>query len=248
MRAALKPFGYYEPTVRSKLDDLQCGNWRVTIDIEPGQPVVMESVTIAVHGPGCGRPAVRAASGGKPAAAPRRPPEPRRLREDQGRPAAHRRDLRLSGRAPAAQRAAGGCRRTHSQARCSSSKPASATASAPTTIEQDAIDERAACAVSSATARTSPSISRRCCARSSRSMTASTSPTWKCCPARRTSTTHVVPISLRADANRRHRYSFGVGYGTDTQERGRITWEDRRVNRAGIASASSSRPPRSRKA
>ena len=56
VRAALKPFGYYEPTVHSELEDLHSGNWRVTIDVQPGQPVVMENVTIAVHGPGADDP------------------------------------------------------------------------------------------------------------------------------------------------------------------------------------------------
>jgi translocation and assembly module TamA len=45
--------------------------------------------------------------------------------------------------------------------------------------------------------------------------------------------THIVPMTLRAEPNRRHRYSVGAGYGTDTQERGRLTWEDRRVNNSG---------------
>src|SRR4029077_15443482 len=27
---------------------------------------------------------------------------------------------------------------------------------------------------------------------------------------------HIVPISITAEPNRRHRYSYGVGYGTDT--------------------------------
>ena len=44
---------------------------------------------------------------------------------------------------------------------------------------------------------------------------------------------HIVPVSIRADANRRHRYSFGAGYGTDTNVRGTLQWEDRRINTAG---------------
>ena len=44
---------------------------------------------------------------------------------------------------------------------------------------------------------------------------------------------HIVPISIVAEPNRRHRYSYGVGYGTDTQVRGTVAWEDRRVNQRG---------------
>ncbi len=42
-----------------------------------------------------------------------------------------------------------------------------------------------------------------------------------------------VPVSITADPNRRHRYSFGVGYGTDTQVRGTVAWEVRRMNSRG---------------
>jgi translocation and assembly module TamA len=42
-----------------------------------------------------------------------------------------------------------------------------------------------------------------------------------------------VPIGIDAEPNRRHRYQYGVGYGTDTQVRGTIAWEDRRINYAG---------------
>ena len=56
VRAALKPFGYYEPAIRSKLDKRGAKDWRVAIDIDPGKPIVMEGVTIAVHGPGADDP------------------------------------------------------------------------------------------------------------------------------------------------------------------------------------------------
>src|SRR4051812_31231650 len=50
--AALKPFGYYEPKSRAELRDLGSGNWRVVIDVEPGQPVLMGTVEVRVTGPG----------------------------------------------------------------------------------------------------------------------------------------------------------------------------------------------------
>jgi translocation and assembly module TamA len=43
----------------------------------------------------------------------------------------------------------------------------------------------------------------------------------------------LVPLSIRAEPNRRNRYSFGVGYGTDTDVRGTLQWEDRRINKSG---------------
>jgi translocation and assembly module TamA len=45
--------------------------------------------------------------------------------------------------------------------------------------------------------------------------------------------THTVPITVRAKTNKRNNYAISVGYGTDTRARGKLTWTDRLVNRAG---------------
>jgi translocation and assembly module TamA len=42
-----------------------------------------------------------------------------------------------------------------------------------------------------------------------------------------------VPIKISAEPNRRHRYAASLGYGTDTDVRGKFTWDNRRVNRDG---------------
>ncbi len=42
-----------------------------------------------------------------------------------------------------------------------------------------------------------------------------------------------VPVKIRADASRRHRYSVGAGYATDTGIRGTFGYEDRRINSLG---------------
>jgi translocation and assembly module TamA len=44
---------------------------------------------------------------------------------------------------------------------------------------------------------------------------------------------HLVPVSITAEPNRRHRFDYAVGYGTDTEARGTVAWENRRVNTAG---------------
>jgi translocation and assembly module TamA len=46
-------------------------------------------------------------------------------------------------------------------------------------------------------------------------------------------TAHTVPIMIRAEPNRRSRYSLGAGYGSDTGPRGTARWENRRVNHLG---------------
>ncbi len=45
--------------------------------------------------------------------------------------------------------------------------------------------------------------------------------------------TLAVPVSIRAEPNRRSRYQFGGGYGTDTLIRGTASWENRLINRRG---------------
>ncbi|MEY4761585.1 MAG: hypothetical protein RLZZ200_1441 [Pseudomonadota bacterium] len=57
VRSALKPLGYYEPVVKAALEPgRENGDWRIRIDIEPGKPVVIGSVLIAVEGGGASDP------------------------------------------------------------------------------------------------------------------------------------------------------------------------------------------------
>jgi translocation and assembly module TamA len=42
-----------------------------------------------------------------------------------------------------------------------------------------------------------------------------------------------VPIEVATTPGKRHRYSFGVGYGTDTGARGTVGYRNRRINRRG---------------
>ena len=44
---------------------------------------------------------------------------------------------------------------------------------------------------------------------------------------------HVVPVNIRARTGRRDRYQFGGGYGTDTGPRGTFLWDRRLVNGSG---------------
>jgi translocation and assembly module TamA len=45
--------------------------------------------------------------------------------------------------------------------------------------------------------------------------------------------TLTVPITIEADPIRQHRYSVSLGYGTDTSVRGKFAWDNRRVNQRG---------------
>lgn len=45
--------------------------------------------------------------------------------------------------------------------------------------------------------------------------------------------THTVPIAVSAEPARKNRYAASLGYATDTRVRGKLTWDNRRVNRGG---------------
>jgi translocation and assembly module TamA len=45
--------------------------------------------------------------------------------------------------------------------------------------------------------------------------------------------THEVPLAVRAEKNKRNRYAIAGGYGTDTNVRGKLTWDDRYRNSRG---------------
>lgn len=42
-----------------------------------------------------------------------------------------------------------------------------------------------------------------------------------------------VPIEVTTEAQKKHRYTFGIGYGTDTGARGSLGWVNRRINLRG---------------
>ncbi|MGH8298678.1 MAG: autotransporter assembly complex protein TamA [Steroidobacteraceae bacterium] len=56
VQSALRPFGYFQPTVHSSVTASGPGNWQVAITIQPGQPVILKSVDVRVAGPGATSP------------------------------------------------------------------------------------------------------------------------------------------------------------------------------------------------
>jgi translocation and assembly module TamA len=56
VRSALRPFGYFQPTVSSSVAASSPGNWKVSITIHPGPPVILEHVDVRVVGPGAASP------------------------------------------------------------------------------------------------------------------------------------------------------------------------------------------------
>jgi len=231
VKSALRPFGYYEPVVHTRLTDTGNGrDWRVRIDVEPGAPIVLGTVTVEVTGPGATDPIfehvlkdVRMHSG-------------ERLRHADY-------DAAKAG----LQRAAASygyldARFVTSELRVD---PPHHTADArleldsgvryrfgPTTIEQTVISD---------------SLARRFLRYKEGDPYDATEllrtqfalddsqyfSTLEVLPGERDRATHVVPIDIRAQTSRRHRYQFGFGYGTDTGARGIIGWDDRHIDEAG---------------
>ena len=230
VRAALKPFGYYDPTVHSKLDKHGAKDWRVTIDIDPGQPIVMEDISVKVRGPGANDPLFASIT---------------------TKPPLHRGD-RLShaaydGIKGNLQRTAAtygyfDARMVRSELRVD---PQAHTASATleletgeryrfgaTSIEQDAVDERLVRRF--IRYKTNDPFDLTQLLRTQFALDDSQYfSNVEVLPGTADKSTRIVPVSIRADLSRRYRYTFGVGYATDTQERVTATWEDRRVNRLG---------------
>src|SRR5258708_27980328 len=55
VRDALRPYGYYAPTVNATLTPMDNQrNWRVQIEIDPGEPVLFDTISVLVHGAGAG--------------------------------------------------------------------------------------------------------------------------------------------------------------------------------------------------
>src|SRR5258706_5756200 len=51
VRDALRPYGYYAPTVSSTLTAVDNQrDWHVQIDIDPGEPVLLDTISVLVHG------------------------------------------------------------------------------------------------------------------------------------------------------------------------------------------------------
>lgn len=63
VREALEPFGYYDPKVAVSLTTLSDGKFRLTVNVEPGIPVRITSISIGVRGPGAGNEVIRDETG-----------------------------------------------------------------------------------------------------------------------------------------------------------------------------------------
>ncbi|MCP5339286.1 MAG: BamA/TamA family outer membrane protein [Steroidobacteraceae bacterium] len=229
-RNALRPFGYYEPKVETQVTRSSGRNWRARIRIEPGLPVIMEDVVVQVLGPGAENPSLHAIVANPPL----RPGGPlnhaayETIKNDLTRTAATLGYLEakllkneLVVNPPARVASATLTLETGPRYRFGA-----------TTIEQDIINAsllRRFVRYEQDDPYDATQLLRTQFALDDSQYFS----TVEVLPGEPDREEHVVPVSIRAEPNRRDRYSVGFGYGTDTELRGTLTWENRRINTRG---------------
>ena len=230
VESALKPFGYYEPKVESEVKDLGRGDWRISIEINPGQPVLLDKIDVHVNGPGALDPLFERITVNPP------------LHTGDRLNHATYESLKTDLQRTAATYGYLDAKLTRSELVVD---PKNHTANVAlemetgeryrfgkTTIEQTSVRDslvrlylryqegdyfdltqilRTQFALDDAQYFTNLEV----------------------LPQDADHQTHTVPVDIHADKSRRHRYSVGAGYATDTGARGTLTWENRRVNSRG---------------
>jgi translocation and assembly module TamA len=231
VRQALKPFGFYEPTVQASVEHLPNGrDWRVTLKIDLGPPVVLEEAKVEVTGPGAEEAMFRdliADADLKP-----------------GRRLSHAAYDQLKGDLQRTALGSGFLDARFVRHELLVDPPSHRAWAylvldtgqryrfGATEIEQSAID---------------PQLVRRYLRyregdyfEASRLLTTQFVlddtqyfSTVEIIPGARDTQTLTVPVTIRAQPSKKNKYTVGFGYGTDTRFRGTIAWDNRRINRKG---------------
>jgi translocation and assembly module TamA len=228
-RAALEPLGYYEPEVTYEAKQEGDG-WRVTIHVTPGRPVRLSEVAVNVTGPGADARAIRevvAAQELKPGLRLNHGTYERvkgallRAAKNDGYLDAHltKNELvidRVERRATATIEVDTGKRYSYGEIK----------------IAQDVINDgsmRRLLRMKEGDPYTLDSLLRtQYVLDDSQYFSAVNIETGA---VDREALT--VPMTVSAQPNRRHRFATSLGYGTDTEVRGKFTWDNRRVNDDG---------------
>ena len=228
-RAALEPLGYYEPEVTYEGEQAG-GGWRVTIHVRPGRPVRLSETSVTATGPGANERAIREvieAEDLKPGLRLNHGTYERvkavllRAAKNEGYLDARltKNDLvidRQERRAVATIELETGQRYSYGEIN----------------IAQDVIDDdsmRRLLRMKQGDPYTLDSLLRTQYVLDDSQYFATVN--------LETGTVDrealAVPITVSAEPNRKHRFATSLGYGTDTEVRGKFTWDNRRVNRDG---------------
>ena len=228
--SALRPFGYYEPTVRTDLSRTAPGEWRARITIEPGVPVLIDDVAVEVSGPGLEHPAFRAVLDALPLRRGARlnhatydglKGELRRLAATLGYA-----EARLTANEMLVDLA------SHTARIRLAMETGPRYSFGATTITQRSLEEdllRRYLRFRESDPYDATELLRTQFALDD-SQYFSTVEVIAGEPDR---ANLLIPVDIRAEPNRRNRYSVGVGYATDSKARGTLSWENRRLNDRG---------------
>jgi translocation and assembly module TamA len=228
--SALRPFGFYEPKVESTVTDEGRENWRVVINIDPGRPVLVDQVNVRVTGPGGNDPLFQRIL--------RNLPMRRGDRLSHATYDALRADLQRTA-------ATYGYLDANLVRNQLIVDPPNHTANieleletgrryrfGATTIEQSVISDklvRRYLRYREGEYFDLTQVLRTQFALDDAQYFANL----EVLPGDPDREALTVPVKVRADAGRRHRYSIGAGYATDTGIRGTLGYEDRRINSLG---------------
>jgi translocation and assembly module TamA len=228
-RTALRPFGYYEPRVETRLDRTDDG-WKAVVTIDPGTPVVLVAQVVEVTGPGRDEGFMRRALERSP------------LRT--GERLSHAAYDQLKGELLRAALGNGflDAEFTASeltvdpQARTARARLTLATGEryrfGPTTIEQSVVRDslvRRYLRFREGDWYDAEALLRTQFALDDSQYFSLT----EVLAQERDRAARTVPIRITSEPNNRHVYTIAAGYGTDTGARGTLGWENRRFNDRG---------------
>lgn len=228
--AALKPFGYYEPQVQSNVTRADNGDWHVVIDINPGTPVLVDQISVRVEGPGQSDPLFQRIL--------------RRLPLKSGERLSHKayEDIKNDLQRTAATYGYLDAKLVRNEMVVD---PPNHTANieleldtgeryrfGATTITQHVIKDslvRRYLRYHEGEPFDLTQVLRTQFALDDSQYFANL----EVLPSEPDRETHIVPITIKAEASRRHRYSLGAGYATDTGWRATVGFQDHRINDSG---------------
>ncbi|MBV9621627.1 MAG: hypothetical protein JO341_11470, partial [Gammaproteobacteria bacterium] len=228
--AALRPFGLYAPQVQSSVTRDGSGTWRVRVDITPGEPVRVEHIDVRVDGPGEHDPLFERIL--------------RHLPLRPGQPLSHRayEDIKSDLQRTAATYGYLDARLIRNELVVDPPNHKANIALeldtgeryhfGPTTISQEVVREslvRRYLRYREGDPFDLTQVLRTQFALDDAQYFANL----EVLPGTPDRDTHTVPVSIKADPARRHRYLLGPGYATDTGPRVSFGYEDRRVNERG---------------
>ncbi len=229
VEAALRPFGYYDPQVQSTVTQ-DNGNWKLVVDINPGAPVIVEHIQVTIDGPGEQDPLFRRIL--------------RRLPLHKGDRLNHKayEEIKSELQRTAATYGYLDAKLIHNEMVVD---PANHRANislemdtgeryrfGKTTITQTVIRDslvRRYLRYHEGDYFDVTQVLRTQFALDDSQYFADL----EVLPGKPDTDNHIVPVQISAKASRRHRYTFGAGYATDTGPRGTLGFEDRRVNDRG---------------